>query len=165
MKAKIYGFDFDATIAQVPDIVLFNDLFHRLLWFFCRFKIVWLIYHFFRRKEIIAVTQFISYAKQHGKQIVIISANLSWRKYYLERWLRKRNIPFDKIVLPPVNLFVCQRDVRLWKKEKVIKEGCSLYVEDNLEIVEYLQKHTNCQIVHYQGQNFFELLRSEKKQI
>ena len=165
MKTEVYGFDFDATIASAPNFVLFNYFFQCLLWSACRIRLVWIIYHFFRRKEIKAVAQFIRYAKQHGKRIVIISANMSWRKHYLERWLRKRNVPFDKIVLSPFNLFTHQRDVRLWKKEKVVEENCSLYMEDNLAIVEYLQKHTNCQIVHYQGQNFFELLQLVKKLI
>lgn len=142
------------------DGVIFNSRAPRLIFFLSKKINLSLLFSFFSRinffrknfyNRAIEVNQNMAWVmrkcKNKGWRVVIISGHPSSGRKEIKSWLKKYNIPYDKLCLSPNG-----RKPKRFKWRKILEYGCDFFIDDNWDIVKYLRKKLRhiC-IVYYEG--------------
>ncbi len=75
--------------------------------------------------------------KKAGRKIIIITARPNWRwsKWITEKLLNLAQIPFDKIYYVGSKKGIAKRKLEILKKENI-----KVFIDDNEDTIEYIQK-------------------------
>ncbi len=125
----IYCFDLDGTITTCAG---FNVSDKKIpTW------IIWLALFFYKPKINQKITNIIYQAKKSGGVVIIVTRRSKETKKITTKFLRNRNIPYDKI------FFVGNKKINSLeiKRDLVIKINPDIYFDNNKRIIEELIKN------------------------
>jgi FMN phosphatase YigB (HAD superfamily) len=154
----IVGFDLDGVIFNPP--LPFYGLIKKINLDFLMYRFRKIVtvknafYSFIRVNQ--SMVKFLNQLNERGYGIVIISGHSNECMEEVNACLRNSGVPFNGLCLFEEKY----KSYFQFKLEKIIEAACNFYVEDRLDIVQFLRQRLGdaCQIVHYRNKkSLFEL--------
>lgn len=161
MEPIAMGFDMDGVISLLPfgcKQVMLTPGKEQIFWQFQRSKFLQRFYNCCVRKPNPEIRSLMSWLRDRGFKVIIISASNESYRQELERWLKKHDFVYDGLYLKESG------EDCLSFKARVVPLFCRCYLDDKEEIIGAINRgidnNGRCRAFLYHGQTKEEIFSS-----